>query len=109
MLESPDMIIADLKVYATVVEPYGLRQFCTNLLVLGILFQPGSHLVDYNSRAYRFETWVKILKFDIYLTPTFNLVPDDHHLSELGNSLVAKSIFYIINNKFEAYDEEALI
>jgi len=35
-----------------------------------------------------------------------NLVPDDHHLSELGNSLVAKSIFYNINNKFEAYDEE---
>jgi hypothetical protein len=38
-----------------------------------------------------------------------DLVPDDHHLSELGNSLVAKSIFYNINNKFEAYDEETPI
>lgn len=38
-----------------------------------------------------------------------DLVPDDHHLSELGNSLVAKSIFYNIDNKFDAYDEETLI
>ncbi len=38
-----------------------------------------------------------------------NLVPDDHHLSERGNGLVAKSIFYNINNKLEVYDEETLI
>jgi hypothetical protein len=38
-----------------------------------------------------------------------DLVPDDHHLSELGNSLVAKSIFHNINSKFKAYDEETLI
>ena len=37
------------------------------------------------------------------------LIPDDHHLSELGNELVAKSIFYNIDNKFKYYDEETLI
>jgi len=74
MLESPDMIVADLKVYATAMEPYGLRQFCTNLLILGILFNLG----DYNCQAYCFETQLEILKFGIYSAPTFNLVPNDH-------------------------------
>ena len=75
MLESPDMIVADLKVYATVVEPYGLHQFCTNLLILGILF----NLDDYNCQAYCFKIQLKILTFGIYSDPTFNLVPNDHH------------------------------